>query len=252
MKKTLIIALLVILVFAGAAYASIETVKVYVNGREVKTDVPAQIINGRTMVPLRAVSESLGADVKWDEVNRAVNITKQPSGPITGHEWNIIFTYKAIFQYYDIMETIIGSLGTSGASNNLVLYYSKLSGNPNIDLLNRSREVLSSFEEAVNYSQEYIDFLQRILPPTNSTNEAVMTEMKNTKIKLQSFIDRDKIIKDEIAKYYNTGDVQDGKKAVEDSKSLLSDIMNYEGTVKNNKKKNMELMDQYINKASTK
>lgn len=54
-----------------------------VNGKTVKTDVPAKIINGRVMVPLRVISESLGAEVKWDAaVKRAIiTITDiQPQG----------------------------------------------------------------------------------------------------------------------------------------------------------------------------
>lgn len=31
----------------------------------MKFDVPPQIINGRTMIPLRAVTEALGAEVTW-------------------------------------------------------------------------------------------------------------------------------------------------------------------------------------------
>lgn len=45
-----------------------------VNGRSVTLDVPAQIINGSTMVPLRFVGESLGADVKWNGQSQTVLI----------------------------------------------------------------------------------------------------------------------------------------------------------------------------------
>ena len=38
-------------------------------------DVAAKIVNGRTLVPLRAVSEAFGADVNWDNSNRTVSIT---------------------------------------------------------------------------------------------------------------------------------------------------------------------------------
>jgi len=46
-----------------------------VNGRNVALDVPPSIIGGSTMVPLRFVSEALGADVDWQAVNRTVAIT---------------------------------------------------------------------------------------------------------------------------------------------------------------------------------
>lgn len=43
---------------------------------EVKTlDTPAQIVNDRTLVPARAISEALGADVQWDGATRTVTIT---------------------------------------------------------------------------------------------------------------------------------------------------------------------------------
>ncbi|MET3508376.1 copper amine oxidase N-terminal domain-containing protein [Halalkalibacter oceani] len=37
---------------------------------------PAEITNGATMVPLRFISESLGANVKWDSASKSVKITK--------------------------------------------------------------------------------------------------------------------------------------------------------------------------------
>lgn len=49
-----------------------------VNGESIKLDVPARILNGRTLVPLRFIGESLGADVQWDEKARTVKITVKP------------------------------------------------------------------------------------------------------------------------------------------------------------------------------
>jgi len=37
-----------------------------VNGKTVKLDVPPQIIQGRTVVPILFVTESLGCQVEWD------------------------------------------------------------------------------------------------------------------------------------------------------------------------------------------
>jgi hypothetical protein len=49
----------------------------YRNGLPVNLDVPAKIIDGRTMVPLRFVSESLGAEVNWNGVTRVITIASQ-------------------------------------------------------------------------------------------------------------------------------------------------------------------------------
>ena len=45
-----------------------------VNGSNVSLAVPAKIVNGSTMVPLRFVSESLGAEVSWDGETKTVSI----------------------------------------------------------------------------------------------------------------------------------------------------------------------------------
>jgi len=56
----------------------------YVNGVARSMDVPAHIMNGRTMVPLRFLSESLGADVRWDAGVEAVYITTAGTSTSTG------------------------------------------------------------------------------------------------------------------------------------------------------------------------
>lgn len=45
-----------------------------VNGRPITMDVPAGLIGGRTMVPLRFVSEAIGADVRWVDATQSVII----------------------------------------------------------------------------------------------------------------------------------------------------------------------------------
>jgi hypothetical protein len=52
----------------------IGTPSIRVNGGAMPLDVPAQIINGRTMVPVRAISEATGAIVFWDTNTRIVHI----------------------------------------------------------------------------------------------------------------------------------------------------------------------------------
>lgn len=43
---------------------------------DVYLDVPAKTINGRTMVPVRFIAESLGCTVNWDEKTKTVTITQ--------------------------------------------------------------------------------------------------------------------------------------------------------------------------------
>ncbi len=69
-----------IYVEAGAAAPSApadDTIKVLLNGTAIDfADVAPQIINDRTMVPLRAIFEALGAEVAWDDATKTVTAVK--------------------------------------------------------------------------------------------------------------------------------------------------------------------------------
>lgn len=47
---------------------------IFVNGDTVPMDVSSEIISGRTLVPLRAVSEALGCDVSWNPEEYSVSV----------------------------------------------------------------------------------------------------------------------------------------------------------------------------------
>ncbi|MDO4978079.1 MAG: copper amine oxidase N-terminal domain-containing protein [Eubacteriales bacterium] len=53
----------------------IDNKVIKVNGKEITLDVPPQLVSSRTLVPVRAVAESLDAQVDWDEVSNTVIIT---------------------------------------------------------------------------------------------------------------------------------------------------------------------------------
>jgi hypothetical protein len=46
-----------------------------VNGKAVQIDAPAEIMNGRTFLPLRAISEALGATVDWIAETQGITVT---------------------------------------------------------------------------------------------------------------------------------------------------------------------------------
>ncbi|WDF50654.1 copper amine oxidase N-terminal domain-containing protein [Paenibacillus sp. KACC 21273] len=54
-----------------------------INGKSVVLDVPAKSIKGRTVVPLRFVSEALGEKVGWNSSTKTVSITTTSSKPTT-------------------------------------------------------------------------------------------------------------------------------------------------------------------------
>ena len=68
-----------------------------VNGEENKLLVPAEIKNSRTMVPLRFVSEALGAKVDWDGETKTITITDETKVQSDAQE-NIAGVYEKTFK----------------------------------------------------------------------------------------------------------------------------------------------------------
>lgn len=89
MKKIVSILLSISLIFIFTMQAVADEpneISVLVDGEKITFDVPPQIINGRTMVPIRAIFEAMGAIVTWDGNTKTVtaqrgnNIVKMSLG----------------------------------------------------------------------------------------------------------------------------------------------------------------------------
>lgn len=99
-----------------------------IDGRTVYLDVPADTVGGRTMVPLRFVSEALGADVKWNGATRTVLINSGTSTPVDNGNNNnnnnqpagapklerVVHNGTAPLQSGDVLEVIV--YGEPGAT----------------------------------------------------------------------------------------------------------------------------------------
>ncbi|MEQ6359512.1 stalk domain-containing protein [Thermoanaerobacter thermohydrosulfuricus] len=82
-SKTAIVFSILLLIFGfvmGFAYAQSNSIKIVVDGNTIATDVPPFIKDGRTFVPIRAISEALGVPVKWDGATSTVYIGTVPGG----------------------------------------------------------------------------------------------------------------------------------------------------------------------------
>lgn len=73
-KKITSLMLIISLLFAFSSFtvSANDEIKVLLDGKPITFDVPPQIINGRTMVPLRAIFEAMNASVKWNDATKAV------------------------------------------------------------------------------------------------------------------------------------------------------------------------------------
>lgn len=66
--------LLVILILSAAVFA--QDISIVINGKAIETEDKPYIKEGRTLVPIRLISENLGIQVDWDGDNREVLLNK--------------------------------------------------------------------------------------------------------------------------------------------------------------------------------
>jgi len=60
-----------------------EQTLAFINGSEVHLDVPAKIVSGRTLVPIRFIAQATGAIVDWNQSNMTVTISNIPTIQVT-------------------------------------------------------------------------------------------------------------------------------------------------------------------------
>ncbi len=79
MKKitSLLLALLMLMGMMTIPALASDEVSVYLFGEKLSFDVPPQIINGRTLVPMRKIFESLGYEVDWDKETKTAIATRE-------------------------------------------------------------------------------------------------------------------------------------------------------------------------------
>jgi len=97
----LALVLLLVTLSGTAALAYQRGTRVVLNGQELFFDVPPQIIDDRTMVPLRLVFEAMGATVTWLSGSRLIVISKDDTEVMmqVGRHWIAI---NNVPQYLDV------------------------------------------------------------------------------------------------------------------------------------------------------
>jgi len=94
--------------FVPSAAEAEQVIKIFINGNEIYSDVQPIIINDRTMVPIRAISEGLGMDVEWNGEKHYVFIDN-PALEVSNIDNNTIDDVVLDDSKCDIMGTSIAS-----------------------------------------------------------------------------------------------------------------------------------------------
>ncbi len=79
MKQILAIIIVISFMFSYISVCAQDSINVTLNGQALSFDVNPQIINSRTMVPMRAIFTALGANVDWVEEHRLIIASKNSS-----------------------------------------------------------------------------------------------------------------------------------------------------------------------------
>lgn len=89
-RATIICLLIVSSICTGFGQAQAQShISVYVDGKAVNfSDEQPQIVNNRTLVPIRAIAEAMGASVQWDEQQQTVRLTLT-------NQRNVLFTIQS-------------------------------------------------------------------------------------------------------------------------------------------------------------
>jgi hypothetical protein len=72
-KVTIKLKDMIIELWIGNPQAKVKEINVYIDPEN--HDVKPEIINSRTMLPLRFIAESLGCEVNWNAQNKSITIT---------------------------------------------------------------------------------------------------------------------------------------------------------------------------------
>lgn len=135
-----------------------------VDGKNVSIAVPAQVVNGSTLVPLRFISESLGAQVEWVQATQTIKIvtgdSTSPKPPTTAKK-NMKVHFIDVGQGDATLlqlatgENVLVDAGTDAAGEKVVAYLKSLkisnldyviATHPDADHIGGMVDVLNAFK----------------------------------------------------------------------------------------------------------
>ncbi|WP_027398453.1 copper amine oxidase N-terminal domain-containing protein [Anaerovorax odorimutans] len=174
-----IIMIMLVIVFGGSSTYAANQISIFIDGEELYTDVPPIIIDSKTMVPLRAVSEAVGCKVDWFKEDKrivvyspvggdpllvmsvndpkvTVNHYNGDTGEVTGEVVTIeappvIIEGKTMIPLRFIAETIGFRVEWDGTSRTVFLFSAAYDD----DLKSKKDTREGQFPDGIIYSEEY-------------------------------------------------------------------------------------------------
>jgi serine protease Do len=102
-------------------YRGYPVARVLVDGQEVVFDVPAHIVDGRTLVPLRFVTEAMGAEVNWFEESSTVTVETSGKTDMEAKVLALESELTAISKQLDSLKSLINELALAAQSPSAIV-----------------------------------------------------------------------------------------------------------------------------------
>ncbi|MEW9121958.1 MAG: CAP-associated domain-containing protein [Thermotaleaceae bacterium] len=142
MRKTMLFIMIFILLIGHSGNLSYgnQSLSILMDGQLLKTDQAPRIIQGRTLAPLRAIFEALGAEVAWDGDTKTVSARKDqnevilkignPYGTVNGLQKSldvpgIIIEGRTFIPLRFISESLGARVDWDGTNKQVLIYSSK-------------------------------------------------------------------------------------------------------------------------------
>ena len=118
-----------------------------VNGASTAIDVPAQIINGSTMLPLRAIATATGAEVLWDADSKTATILDDSMAKNMPDEVQVLLNSQEEADAVAAYSAAIKELNDSSVA--FTDYFVAASENENLDLNDLKEKAQKAYDDAV-------------------------------------------------------------------------------------------------------
>lgn len=161
---------------------TINNATMHVNGNAITLDSPACLVDGRTLVPVRAISEAFDIQVEWKEIKPTTPIVYDDLSANTTKPSNSVENIAVISQYTELMAATSSVICLELANCYSLFTGVKVFGDTldGLEKLDKTAKANSYFSDFKKYVNEMINYCDNII---NNSKTGSVYEKKSTEIK---------------------------------------------------------------------
>jgi hypothetical protein len=181
MKKTALIVFLILLMLSLSVSASAQPISSYkgfpiiniiLNNQSIQSDIPGINVDGTTLVPLRVISENLGAKITWDSTTSTAMITNNPTKQVESH----VFTeeskiYKTLDREINSMQNLIQQVQIAKDLYIIDQSTSSILNVKKAKLVEKKNNYKELYNQMLDFQQKYADQTTKITGINDTLNQ---------------------------------------------------------------------------------